>query len=538
LYENSYNIGNWTDAHIPVSGDDAVIPDVSSASNRFPYIDVAAVCANIDIRAGAYIRIAPDFSLTVENTLTNSAGNSGIQILSNATGTGSLIHNTADVDATVQLYLSGAAPGQWHYISPSVASMPKNLFSPVNFYQYNENTADYWWGHDYRGVSGWETPPAILSPGTGYINYGTATTVTGTGKLNYNPAGYTLTADYTEHPGNDPAFSRAYTNYDGWNLFGNPYASALDFDAFTGLTNIDNTVYFYDDNTDNYKYFNNGGGVIDNNIQVNGATQYIPVGQAFFVKCNNTAGGSLTMPPAARVHNTQNFWKSENDEPQNVLRLKTQYGTFTDELVIRTLPDASEDFDSKYDAYKRFSWNTQMPQLYAFTESKANETAIHTIPEFSETVSVPLGFYAGLAVEYSISLSNNTFPQDVNVYIEDKLLNTNKLLTIGKDYSFESGTGIYAERFVLHLVKTIGDKTDIEPNPALALFPNPTNNLLTITAPSAIHSVMFWDVTGRMIYEERNNFSEIDVRQFSSGIYSVRVNYGQGQVHTAKFVKL
>jgi len=525
------NTGNWTDAHIPVSGDNATIPDVSAGSNRYPLIEVDAVCANLQIDAGANVQIAPDFSLTVETNLTNNSGVDGLIIKSDATGTGSLIHNTANVDGTVERFFA-APSAQWHYLSMPIKDIDRSLFTANNFYYYNENTEDYWASAtDYQGTSGWTNPSGTLENMKGYIYYYNQTTLIYEGKLNYDAAGYNLNADYTLHSGvmtpgtppNDGPYN-AWINYDGWNLMGNPYPCAIDWAKLVtdgGLTDINNTVYFYDDDTDNYKYFNAHSGTDNGTLGLNGGTQYIPVGQGFFVKTD--VGGNLNIPLSARVNNTQDFWKSKTQN-EGFIRLQTSLGDFSDELIVRTLPDATNEFDGEFDAYKRYSWNADMPQIYSMDIDKNTEYAINTLPEFSETISVPLGYNINASGNFSIKLSENKF-ENVDVYIEDTYQNKNTLLNELDNYNFDIQAGNSKDRFILHLVKNANNVLDIDNN--ISVFPNPTTGEFTIySSKDRIQKVEIVDITGKIISSQNfdDNNCNINITSCASGIYTLKIN--------------
>ncbi|MEI6143909.1 MAG: hypothetical protein WCP85_31825, partial [Mariniphaga sp.] len=82
--------GNWSSNIVPTETDDVSIPDVT----RDPIVneDVAtpAVCKDLSIQTGAVLTIATGKALTVNGSLTNSAGVTGLLLNSDATGTGSL----------------------------------------------------------------------------------------------------------------------------------------------------------------------------------------------------------------------------------------------------------------------------------------------------------------------------------------------------------------------------------------------------------------------------------------------------------------
>jgi trimeric autotransporter adhesin len=94
------------------------------------------------------------------------------------------------------------------------------------------------------------------------------------------------------------------TNYAGYNLVGNPYASSIDWNTYSTSSssagiyapNVGNTIYIYNEVSKVYATYNGSVGT-------NGGSRTISSGQGFFVKATGT-GASLTFNEAAKV-NTQ-----------------------------------------------------------------------------------------------------------------------------------------------------------------------------------------------------------------------------------------
>ena len=105
-----------------ISGSSADIYNLSITNAGGITTQAALLTTNdLSIASGSIFSIDAAKAVTVNGTLTNSAGNTGLIIKSNATGTASLIHNTNSVPSTVQRYISGAAEA-WHFLSTPVAA--------------------------------------------------------------------------------------------------------------------------------------------------------------------------------------------------------------------------------------------------------------------------------------------------------------------------------------------------------------------------------------------------------------------------------
>jgi subtilisin family serine protease len=76
----------------------------------------------------------------------------------------------------------------------------------------------------------------------------------------------------------------------------------------------------------------------------------------------------------------------------------------------------------------------------------------------------------------------------------------------------------------------------------LQIFPNPTENTLNLKLSNQpIQEIVVFDLLGRVIFQENksctSNNSQIDVSDFSNGIYIVQVMSAQGIVSSSKFIK-
>ncbi len=437
--------GNWSPAQVPSSGDNAIIPDVSP--NPFPLIDdgtTTAQCFDLHIDAGSSVTIAPNGEMTVYGDITNNSGASNFVVESDATGDGSLIQNTIGVDAEVQRFLPTSGSSEWHFISSPVTAAPTSLYG-LGMYDYDETQDDWWSGPDYfyNGISGWSDVPIDMVVAKGYIWYGGQETKVYQGKLNAQPS-YSMTASYTTHTGNAPNGS-PYSIYDGWVLLGNPYPCSLDWEMLDKSNDITSTVYYYDDDIDNYAYYQDGG------TSVNGGSQYIPSGQSFFIKTNDaTDGGSLLIPEFARTHNDQNFWKKQKNKDQ-LIRLKVNYSNYFDETLIKINEFASDNFDDNFDAYKHYSWNNQVPQIFTLNKEKNLNYAINSFPFNKFRKEIPLGYIFPQSDVYIIKITENTLK---STFI---ILRKNNKESLIKDefFNIEANDSLTTDKYELVLEKNV-----------------------------------------------------------------------------------
>ncbi|RLD49945.1 MAG: hypothetical protein DRI94_09990, partial [Bacteroidetes bacterium] len=554
VWDGSENIdwqtlNNWTpNTALPTATDDIIIPD---GCPNYPVIDdgtTTAVCNNLTIAANANVTIAANGQMTVSGSITNNRGAAGLIIKSDASGDGSLIVNNTP-EATVERFVSG---NQWHMMFPTLSSVPTSTFTTegsdvnYNFYSYNEPNEDYWTSTTVYGTSGWtsEVGATNIRTDKGYLfnryNMGDKTFVQTGGNL--SAAAKTFDVSYnisTITIENGANSDRTY--YDGWNLAGNPYTSAVDWDQIT-LNGIESGVYYFDGT--NYKYFMQAGDGTQNppydvGISLNGGSQFIPSGQGFMVKVSGAGTTTFTIPISAKAHNDQTYWKSNTNQIPNFIKLNIEKDGYTDETVIRTLPvDVTENHDAKYDAYKMFAWDNSKPQIFSFNDNQSAVYAINSLPEITENKVIPLGIYIGTAGEYSINNLENNF-EGFDIYLHDILQDKYTLLTDNSLYTFDSEIGTILSRFELVFEKSISNINDLKNN--VLLYPNPNKGSFYLSINNAVNNfrVEITNVTGQLIYQNKfygNTTKEIKLDHVSDGIYFVKIIFDNNKTVNKKIV--
>ncbi|NPA68655.1 MAG: T9SS type A sorting domain-containing protein, partial [Chlorobi bacterium] len=393
---------------------------------------------------------------TVTGNIVNTPGTSGLILKSDATGTASLIQNNENIEATCERYIPGNV---WSYLFSPLDDVSSSLFTSgnPNVFYYDESTDDYWDATTIYGTTGWVPVTGTLSIDKGFINYYNTSKVyelTG-GNLYYDATNknkvFTLTYnDSGSGSVNENGVTADWDNFEGWNLIGNPYTSAVDWDQVT-LSDVENIIYYYDGAAANYKYYGTGGDAYDQGITVNGGSQFIPANQGVFVKAIND-GGTVTIPDAARVHNAQAFWKKQTKVPADILRLQIEQNGFVDETVVRIIDEATEDHDAKYDAYKFFSLDNTKPMLYSRNFENTRNFAVNSIPEFGSEKVIPLGMYIGTDDEYKIKMTENRFDK-MHIYLQDKDLSEYVNLVTNPEYTFYQNATDFSDRFSLNFKK-------------------------------------------------------------------------------------
>ncbi len=420
--------------------------------------------------------------LTVNNLTVNSGGKIVLKSPNDNTVAGSFISTgTVTNNGTMQAERYTSA-GKYTYICPPNLVTNSQLFTNnsngyfnPNFYYYNEAfespveppsaTYSIWkendtyhfnnaWvaAHDGEGGSG----TTLNTAGRGYAYYNDINkkfVFDGT----FTTGDQTVTLYYDDND-NDNSANSGY--FDGWNLIANPFPSALDWtDASWNKTYVDGTVYYWDGTSGadgNYKYYSSSTYNDGTNV-VNGGSQMIPASQAFFVKAKSTAGTSgksFTIPNAARVHSTQDFWgksSSKNTKTSaGFIRLQVTANNNTDELVVRYIPEGTIGYDGDFDAYKMYAYSPNTPQIYSFNEQNGAGYAINSLPVSTMNTDVLLGLEIGKAnSSCTISLTDKNM-LNTHIYLKDNLKSVKQNLTVNSDYQllFEDSADV-RDRFVI-----------------------------------------------------------------------------------------
>ena len=428
---NWSEVNNWSDAALPTSVQNANIAAAAVVGDDYvhPALTIASVGS---------VTISPGKSLTISGTLTNHAGMSGLVISSNATGTGSLIHNTDNVNATIQRYITGSTDltiFKYHFVAvplTSAASPVSNLFLDSYLENFSEST------NSWVSMGASTTNPLDVT--RGYMIYYPAASTT------YSFAG----------PMNNGSFTAltSYTTGYGYNLVPNPYPSAIDWDAASGWTktNVDNAVYIWPSDAGSGATATNYASYV-NSVSINSGSRYIATGQSFFVHANATSP-VLTMDNGVRLHNGVQFFKTTESIPR-LLRISCVANGATDETVVRFTEAATTGFDGNWDAYK-MQGGADAPQLSSVASDNSN-LSINSMPSGAGAVAVPVKFSFSTATDVTFTASGmESFNENIPIYLEDLALSKMVNLRLNPVYTFSYQTGNVIDRFILYFSGSVG----------------------------------------------------------------------------------
>lgn len=457
------------------------------------------------------LRVEPGTCIKVETgtTLDISAGN--LVLESDATKDASLIDlgtvaYHAGGQANVQRYLTN---GKWHLISSPITDAVSGMFEGDYLQIHSESTNLY---TDVNSL----TEPFV--PMKGYALWSTAVapttevfegiTNTGTKTFNFTKVGL------------------------GYNLMGNPYPSAIDWDAVTIPGNLNGSFQLWNPTLEggaDYVYYIEGGGV------ANTTSQFIPSGQGFFTWATG-GDGTLTLDNTVRTQGTQTFYKDK--EEQTMLVLKVSGNNITTQTAIRFNEDATPQIDRLYDVPKIISGYPNVPNLYSFAENK--EMAINTLPGIKDHEIIPVDFRAGTTGTYTIRATElESIPEEVPVYLEDVAMNYFQDLRTNPEYTFYSASP-EAKAFKVHFKDVTGIESP-ESAGKLAVNCYLANHVLYVNfldkqANPIDATILVHSITGQQILvkETSQTVNEIPF-DGSQAIYIVSIIAAEGNYSTKIF---
>lgn len=86
----------------------------------------------------------------------------------------------------------------------------------------------------------------------------------------------------------------------------------------------------------------------------------------------------------------------------NALKIRIAGGAYSDETVIRFEPGATDGFDGSYDAWKLFSGNLSVPNIFT-KDVDGNELSINAWPDFTASVTKDVLLRIGVASTYTFT---------------------------------------------------------------------------------------------------------------------------------------
>jgi len=516
------------------------VSDISVASGYTLTVNGTPKVNSITVTPGGKLTLTPGNTLSVTAALTLQSSSSGTATFVDENTNNSL---TVTGTTSVQQYLT---TGRNWYISSPVSGANSSVFnaaaaSNINkLYKYDETQGSSLtlnWPQITDNVTS-------LAVGKGYVANVDASLLAATNGVTFSE-GTLNSGDITTGVNGVPALSYTSDQYkSGFNLVGNPYCSYLNWNTVT-KTNLASQTMWYRTKVDATYYFytyNSVDGAAGVGISIPAdVTSYIPPMQAFWVRA--AASGSLTFHNTDRAHKdvSNNILRSkaQNNSTLQLARLQVTNGVNSDETVLYTYTNASNQYDS-YDSPKMSNGNASIPEIY--TVADAENLAINGMNSIPYDTEIPLGFTTGQAgSNFSIKASQfSNFSSGTQLILKDYQDINNPAITDlsnGSSYTFSSNvTTNNISRFAV-VFKAPSITTGINPNSNNDVWISTNgNSQIIVNGANSETTVSVYNAVGQKLASQTmNSTTSVLNNTFAPGVYMVSVT-NSGKTLTKKII--
>lgn len=313
----------------------------------------------------------------------------------------------------------------------------------------------------------------------------------------------------------------------GYNLIGNPFASAITFSACT-RTRVNANILFLD-----------GSG----NVTSYGSNATIPAHQGFWVIANGAAA-SISIPENAKSTDVTTSHYRKNEDYGIKMVFSTPMLPYYNENTINFETGAGLGFDNDLDAPYIKSPIRSAPAMFMINNENNGQMITNAIGTDADEVTIPLGYYAPLEGVY---------------YIQPNVLNTNgynytwiENTKTGEKFDLNSSIAVAGKEddintdYVLHLSKLSNSSTQSQTAFANDLTVFNTENTVNIKANKSDHVlsiISIFDLSGKLILEKNNvfvgagNITSINIDELAKGMYIVHINDESNNILSKKIIK-
>ena len=498
---------NWTFI-TPTATMDVSVPPVSSHTLSIESeAGSPAVCNNLTIEPGGFLTIPSGKGLNVSGTLT---------VASDSTGNGSLIADgTLTGNIVIQHYVKGyeSSSDGWHLIASPVDShdITASDFEPGNV---SPNLDDLFFWEETTGS--WLNSKDTSNHINCFIN--------GKGYLVAYEA--TETKSFAGNPNQDDILFNNLSYHpsegNGWHLLGNPYPSALSWgDNNWSMTNVSGVAKVWNSAAANYTDLSSG--------------EIIPAGNGFFIQVQD-ASNSITIPASNRMHQDVNSYKEQmQNTDQLTFKITGDSNSYYDESTLGFTPEATFDFDLRYDSHKLFSLVETAPQIWSVVEKVSYSTNYLPV---TDSLQIPLYCKVGVESVYHLTWEGALdFSPNDQLILEDRKKHQNTDMRKTLQYDFTAGKEDMQNRFVIHLTDVTTGISDIEPSRAFRIFAK--DKAVHIQSDESLSGIIsFFNLKGQRVYTTQctRKKSLVLHPHLNPGIYIIQIKTSNKMKITQKLI--
>ncbi|HEY3370626.1 MAG TPA: T9SS type A sorting domain-containing protein [Prolixibacteraceae bacterium] len=520
--------GNWSTALVPTSADGALLP---AGAPNYPLITERVDCYDLTIDRSASLTIATTGSMTVTGTVTINNGR--LMILSDATGTGSLIAGNAISTPTVtaQRYLPANA---WTMVSSPLNGQTIASFITTPMNNFNLQTVG-----TSRGITDYD--PATNNWNSLFTNSTTGNLISGKGFAMHLQGSSDATVLFTGMLEAGPL--SVVTELGKWTCVGNPYTSAI------GITSSANSadnfltrnashldpvygVYILDRSNGGNQLTGSYTAISNVPSPTDPAGFEFQQGQAFMVKMKPTVN-DVSFNKAMQVHLPALALKSAKSAQADwaIIKLSALVNNQKSSAIIGFSDGMTNGLDPTYDAglYKGAS------ELSISTSPMNGDTipyAIQALPSNQyEYVIIPIGLHSKVGGEVVFSAQVFNLQSPGRAILEDLQTKTFTDLAIDTyTTTIEPNTKVL-DRFRLHASHVTVTAVNNKPLAGRLSAYSTSNTEIKITGSvSKLAIATLYDIQGKVVLVknlEEGSLNSIRTPNLQPGIYLLSVKDNQ-----------
>ena len=542
-YETQYF---WKVVPTNAGGDASGCSVISFTTLKNPAGSVFITGNTVTVSKNAYLYLEKDFTNTGGSLTLNSSSTEFASMIVAGTASGNITYNR---------FVNYQAAGEWDIIGPPVLNQNMQSFAQTNT---NNNTTSgaMAMGGDYYALG------QYLTQWGSWANYTTSTIP----DANFPAAkGYQMGTNSIGSGNDMQGQTLAFTgeiatttqtiniqNQNGanggngrrWNLVANPFSSYINGNTNAGTTNggtnfIDvnanvldleyTGLYYWDADEDGWDVFNQ--------LQTNSddGTLFIAPGQGFFVAARNSEVAQISFTPQMRtILGGDDFISGAPTLLNYKLDLKLFNGsTERAKTKFHFQQGLTLGLDAGYDA-GAYNQATALSSRLPGDDQGVNFQINAMNLESAYNQTIPLVINQEVGQNFRVSISNNTLPEDVNVYLEDV---QNGTLTSLKDQDFElsaqsdlSDAGRFYIRFTTQNLAV----NDVLSPSTINVYKINTDSFITIkglTPEMGKTTATIYNMLGMKVREKALDSSQsaqqISTQGLASGVYIINLKAGE-----------
>lgn len=289
--------------------------------------------------------------------------------------------------------------------------------------------------------------------------------------------------------------------WQGWNLFGNPYASAVSIDGAGMLTNVQGNSLIVYDRTAGYQAIGNGG--------------ILPAFQSFFLKGNGAAPEISFSQSDKSTNSTTQIYKRISQDDELSIHITRDSGSFQGHAYIKFDSNSDLAYDGADLDQLRNNW--PHPNIATVIQDSL-PMMINAIPLNFDEISIPLKVEAAESDWHTLDFEN--IPDRSACWILEDLETGNIIdLSDQTSYRFYMEDTTSRPRFMLHISKGVNDAITTN----ASCFETEDAQIIASFNPNRTFEVQWFDANDNLIREKYNVQGTDTLSNIAAGDYKIFV---------------